>query len=56
MKEYYKNPEATQKTIQNGWLHTGDIARTDKAGFIWLVDRKKDPISPMSQMQAEPCY
>ncbi len=44
MKEYYKNPEATQKTIQNGWLHTGDIARSDKEGFIWLVDRKKDMI------------
>lgn len=44
MKEYYKNPEATQKTIQNGWLHTGDIARYDKDGFIWLVDRKKDMI------------
>ncbi|MCP3943423.1 MAG: acyl--CoA ligase [Desulfobacteraceae bacterium] len=44
MKEYYKNPEATQKTIRNGWLHTGDIARSDKEGFIWLVDRKKDMI------------
>lgn len=44
MKEYYKNPEATRKTIQNGWLHTGDIARFDKEGFIWLVDRKKDMI------------
>ncbi len=44
MKEYYKNPEATQKAIQNGWLHTGDIARSDKEGFIWLVDRKKDMI------------
>jgi fatty-acyl-CoA synthase len=44
MKEYYKNPEATRKTIQNGWLHTGDIARADKEGFIWLVDRKKDMI------------
>ncbi len=44
MKEYYKNPEATQQTLQNGWLHTGDIARSDKEGFIWLVDRKKDMI------------
>jgi acyl-CoA synthetase (AMP-forming)/AMP-acid ligase II len=44
MKEYYKNPEATRKTIQKGWLHTGDIARSDKEGFIWLVDRKKDMI------------
>ncbi|WP_022665296.1 class I adenylate-forming enzyme family protein [Desulfospira joergensenii] len=44
MKEYYKNPEATKKTLKDGWLHTGDIARTDKDGFIWLVDRKKDMI------------
>lgn len=44
MKEYYKNPEATNKTLVNGWLHTGDIARYDKDGFIWLVDRKKDVI------------
>ncbi|MBF0241275.1 MAG: AMP-binding protein [Desulfamplus sp.] len=44
MKEYYKNPVATSKTIINGWLYTGDIARYDKDGFIWLVDRKKDVI------------
>ena len=44
MKEYYKNPEATKKTLKNGWLYTGDIARYDMAGFIWLVDRKKDII------------
>ncbi|MFH1156087.1 MAG: class I adenylate-forming enzyme family protein [Pseudomonadota bacterium] len=44
MKEYYKNPEATQKTLIDGWLYTGDIARYDRNGFIWLVDRKKDVI------------
>ena len=44
MKEYYKNPEATGKTIINGWLLTGDMARFDEDGFIWLVDRKKDII------------
>ncbi len=44
MKEYYKNPEATAQTIRNGWLHTGDIARKDEDGFIWLIDRKKDII------------
>ena len=44
MKEYYKNPEATRNTLQDGWLKTGDIARYDKDGFIWLVDRKKDMI------------
>jgi acyl-CoA synthetase (AMP-forming)/AMP-acid ligase II len=44
MKEYYKNPEATESTIIDGWLLTGDMARVDEDGFIWLVDRKKDLI------------
>ena len=44
MKEYYKNPKATGETLIDGWLHTGDIARADMEGFIWLVDRKKDMI------------
>ncbi len=44
MKEYYKNPEATAETIVDGWLLTGDIARLDEDGFIWLVDRAKDVI------------
>jgi acyl-CoA synthetase (AMP-forming)/AMP-acid ligase II len=44
MREYYKNPEATQKTLVDGWLMTGDMARVDEDGFIWLVDRKKDVI------------
>jgi fatty-acyl-CoA synthase len=44
MKEYYKNPEATSKTLVKGWLLTGDMARFDEDGFIWLVDRKKDII------------
>lgn len=44
MKEYYKNKEATEKSLKDGWLRTGDIARVDKDGFIWLLDRKKDVI------------
>jgi acyl-CoA synthetase (AMP-forming)/AMP-acid ligase II len=44
MKEYYKNPEATASTLKDGWLLTGDIARVDEDGFIWLVDRAKDII------------
>ena len=44
MKEYYGNPEATAEAIVDGWLLTGDIAREDEEGFIWLVDRKKDVI------------
>jgi acyl-CoA synthetase (AMP-forming)/AMP-acid ligase II len=42
MKEYYKNPEITAQTIKDGWLHTGDMVRLDKDGFIHFVDRKKD--------------
>ncbi len=44
MKAYYKNPEATRDTLFDGWLLTGDMARLDEDGFIWLVDRKKDVI------------
>ena len=44
MKEYYRNPQATHETLVDGWLMTGDIARRDEAGFIWLVDRAKDVI------------
>jgi long-chain acyl-CoA synthetase len=42
MKEYYKNPELTRQTIRDGWLYTGDLARMDEDGFVYLVDRKKD--------------
>lgn len=44
MKEYYKNPEGTKETLVDGWLLTGDVAKQDEDGFIWLVDRKKDVI------------
>jgi acyl-CoA synthetase (AMP-forming)/AMP-acid ligase II len=44
MKGYYKNPEATQKVLKDDWLYTGDMARQDEDGFIYLVDRKKDVV------------
>ncbi|MDT3390480.1 MAG: acyl--CoA ligase [bacterium] len=41
---YYKNPEATDEILKGEWLLTGDMAKKDKDGFIYLVDRKKDVI------------
>ena len=41
-KAYWNNPEATAQTFANGWLKTGDIARVDAEGFIYIVDRAKD--------------
>ena len=44
MSEYWKRPEQTAETLKNGWLHTGDIARADERGYLYIVDRKKDMI------------
>ncbi|MBO4539377.1 MAG: AMP-binding protein, partial [Clostridia bacterium] len=44
MVEYYNDAKATSETLKDGWLYTGDMAKTDKDGFIYLVDRKKDVI------------
>ena len=45
MQGYWNNPEATRDVLdEEGWLRTGDIARMDENGFIYIVDRKKDMI------------
>ncbi|MGC2938877.1 AMP-dependent synthetase/ligase [Brevibacterium sp. FAM 24638] len=45
MRGYRGLPERTDETVdRDGWLHTGDIARIDEEGFIWIVDRKKELI------------
>jgi fatty-acyl-CoA synthase len=44
MAEYWKRPEQTAETLKNGWLHTGDIARADERGYMFILDRKKDMI------------
>lgn len=44
MKGYYLNQKATDETFENGWMKTGDIARIDEDGFIYIVDRKKEII------------
>ncbi|MGM9521668.1 MAG: class I adenylate-forming enzyme family protein [Oscillospiraceae bacterium] len=41
---YYRNEEATNEVLKDGWLYTGDMAEYDEDGFIFLVDRKKDVI------------
>lgn len=45
MQGYWQQPAASDEVIdENGWLHTGDIVKMDKKGFLYLVDRKKDMI------------
>ncbi|ORI30983.1 long-chain-fatty-acid--CoA ligase [Rhodococcus erythropolis] len=44
MKGYYRRPDETATAIREGWLHTGDIARQDGDGYLYIVDRKKDLI------------
>jgi len=44
MKGYWKRPDLTEKTIRNGWLHTGDLGYMDAEGYVYLVDRMNDMI------------
>jgi long-chain acyl-CoA synthetase len=44
MRGYYNRPEETAKTIRDGWLHTGDVARADEDGYLYIIDRKKDMV------------
>ena len=44
MDLYWKRPEQTAETFAGGWLHTGDVARADERGYLYIVDRKKDMI------------
>ncbi len=44
-KGYWRNAEATQATIVEGWLHTGDIGKLDDEGYVYILDRKKDMIN-----------
>lgn len=41
MKGYYNAPEDTAATLRDGWLYTGDLARMDDEGYIYIVDRKR---------------
>ena len=44
IKGYINRPDATREAITDGWLHTGDVARCDEEGFIFIVDRVKDMV------------
>jgi long-chain acyl-CoA synthetase len=45
MKGYFRDPEATARAIEHGWLHTGDIGYRDQDGYFFVVDRLKDMVN-----------
>lgn len=44
LREYFRQPQATAATIRDGWVYTGDLARADAEGYLYIVDRKKDMV------------
>ncbi|MYB02212.1 AMP-binding protein, partial [Candidatus Poribacteria bacterium] len=54
MKGYYQNPDATEKTIRDGWLYTGDLGYMDEDGYLYLTGHCKDIIVPASGKNVYP--
>jgi acyl-CoA synthetase (AMP-forming)/AMP-acid ligase II len=46
MSEYWRLPDATAETLRRGWLHTGDVMRSDDDGYLYMLDRLKDMVKP----------
>lgn len=54
MKGYYQNPQATEKTIRESWLHTGDLGYIDEEGYLYITGHCKDIIVPASGKNVYP--
>ena len=54
MEGYYREPELTSKVIRNNWFHTGDLARMDSEGLLYIVGRKKEMIKVAGEIVYAP--